>query len=62
MDYLLTLDNKPYVNEVWPGDSVFPNYFDSKCREYVTNEAISYVLYTCTIMRSSFFKSCSIVL
>ena len=42
MDYLLTLDNKPYVNEVWPGDSVFPNYFDSKCREYVTNEAISF--------------------
>ncbi len=42
MDYLLTLDNKPYVNVVWPGDSVFPNYFDSKCREYVTNEAINF--------------------
>ena len=30
-----TLEDKPYVNVVWPGDSVFPNYFDVKTQEVV---------------------------
>lgn len=27
-------DGKAYVNVVWPGDSVFPNYFDPKLKEF----------------------------
>lgn len=27
-------DGKAYVNVVWPGDSVFPNYFDAELKEY----------------------------
>ena len=30
-----TLDGQTYVNAVWPGDSVFPNYFDVKTQEVV---------------------------
>lgn len=40
--YVLTLNNKTYTNEVWPGESIFPNYFDEKCRDYVTQEAITF--------------------
>lgn len=31
-----TLDGKDYVNQVWPGDSKYPNYFDRKTAEYIT--------------------------
>ncbi len=27
-------DGKDYVNVVWPGDSIFPNYFNPKLKEY----------------------------
>lgn len=40
---VLTLNGKPYVNTVWPGDSIFPNYFHSETREYVSSEIISFL-------------------
>ncbi|MGM9858492.1 MAG: TIM-barrel domain-containing protein [Bacilli bacterium] len=33
-DLVCTLDNAPYVNEVWPGRSVFPNFMNEKTQEY----------------------------
>ena len=33
-DLVCTLDNVPYVNEVWPGRSVFPNFMNSKTQDY----------------------------
>ena len=33
-NYFVTLDNELYVNEVWPGDSVFPNFNSKKVREW----------------------------
>lgn len=38
-----TLKNKPYVNVVWPGDSVFPSYIDPKCRVYFENKASDFI-------------------
>ena len=40
--YVLTLDGETYTNEVWPGESIFPNYFDVKCRDYITKEAMAF--------------------
>ena len=31
-----TLDGESYVNQVWPGDSKFPNYFRKEVADYVT--------------------------
>ena len=31
-----TLDGESYVNQVWPGDSKYPNYFQSKTADYIT--------------------------
>ena len=31
-----TLDGESYVNQVWPGDSKFPNYFRESTAEYIT--------------------------
>lgn len=42
-DYLIknnlvcTLNNEPYVNEVWPGRSVFPNFMDKETQEYFSS-------------------------
>jgi alpha-glucosidase len=33
-NFVGTLFGKPYVNEVWPGPSVFPSFNDPKVREY----------------------------
>lgn len=32
-----TLDGEQYVNQVWPGDSKYPNYFKSDAARYVTD-------------------------
>ena len=33
------LNDKPYVNVVWPGKSVFPNYLDADCKHYMGKKA-----------------------
>ena len=33
-NYFATLNNEVYVNEVWPGDSVFPNFNSKKTRNW----------------------------
>lgn len=30
-----SLDGKPYVNTVWPGDSIFPNYFNPETQDII---------------------------
>ncbi len=42
-DGVATLDNKPYINEVWAGDSVFPNYFKESVREYFTDKTSEFI-------------------
>lgn len=32
------LNNKDYINKVWPGDSCYPNYFLKKVRNYLKEE------------------------
>ena len=32
-----TLKGEPYVNQVWPGDSKYPNYFNTKTSAYITD-------------------------
>ncbi len=39
-DLVARKDGEAYVNVVWPGDSVFPNYFDPELKEY-KNEVMS---------------------
>lgn len=37
------LDGKNYVNVVWPGDSVYPNYFDKNTSKYFTNLVSTFI-------------------
>ncbi|MCR5823526.1 MAG: alpha-glucosidase [Lachnospiraceae bacterium] len=32
-----TLDGKEYINEVWPGDAAYPDYFRKDVRDYLKN-------------------------
>lgn len=32
--YVATLNNKTYINQVWPGDSVYPSFVNSKVRTW----------------------------
>ena len=34
-----TFNGEEYVNEVWPGDAVYPNYFKKETRDYFKNVA-----------------------
>lgn len=36
-------DGSTYIGKVWPGESVFPNYFDSKVKEYFADEAHKFI-------------------
>lgn len=36
-DGYATLKGEQYVNQVWPGDSKYPNYFHTKTSEYITD-------------------------
>lgn len=38
-----TMDGKDYVNQVWPGDSKYPNYFDRKTAAYITNLTADFI-------------------
>ncbi len=38
-----TKDGEDYVNVVWPGDSKYPNYFDEKTAEYLTEVTEQFV-------------------
>ena len=38
------LNNETYINEVWPGDSAFPNYFDEECKKYINKKAREFIL------------------
>lgn len=35
-DGFATLQGEQYVNQVWPGDSKYPNYFQKKTSDYIT--------------------------
>ncbi|MCR5585240.1 MAG: alpha-glucosidase [Lachnospiraceae bacterium] len=37
MNGFATLNGKEYVNEVWPGDAVYPDYFKKNVRDYFKN-------------------------
>lgn len=36
-DGFATLEGEQYVNQVWPGDSKYPNYFKTKTAQYITD-------------------------
>ena len=36
-DGYATLNGEQYVNQVWPGDSKYPNYFKTKTADYITD-------------------------
>lgn len=36
-DGFATLDGEQYINQVWPGDSKYPNYFKAKTADYITD-------------------------
>lgn len=36
-DGFAALNGEQYVNQVWPGDSKYPNYFQKKTADYITN-------------------------
>lgn len=36
-------DGTNYVGTVWPGESIFPNYFDDKVKEYFANYAYDFI-------------------
>lgn len=38
-----TLNGEIYHNIVWPGESAFPNYFDSKCKRYANRIAKEFI-------------------
>ena len=38
-----TKDGEDYVNAVWPGDSKYPNYFDEKTSDYITDVTDAFV-------------------
>lgn len=38
-----TKDGEDYVNAVWPGDSKYPNYFDEKTADYITDVTDAFV-------------------
>lgn len=36
-DGFATLNGEQYINQVWPGDSKYPNYFKTKTADYITD-------------------------
>lgn len=36
-------DGKIYHNAVWPGDSVYPDYFNNKTADYITNKTAQFI-------------------
>lgn len=42
-ELVATYENKPYVNAVWPGDAVYPNYFLDKTAQLITDTTKKFV-------------------
>lgn len=42
-DKFAKLDNKTYINTVWPGESAFPNYLDKDVRKYFNEIAYKFI-------------------
>lgn len=36
-------DDSTYIGKVWPGEAIFPNYFDTKVKKYFADEAYKFI-------------------